>query len=83
MPRARREEIRKQDTTGLKYFAQLRILLDELHQFGCERNLAWNRKVHMDQYCMLILHSFLNAIARSLCGIQKASELKTVQKKFG
>jgi hypothetical protein len=43
---------------GLKYFEQLDTLLKRLHDVGCERDSAHNRKLHYDQYCMLILLSF-------------------------
>ncbi|MFK7822211.1 MAG: hypothetical protein AB8G99_26180 [Planctomycetaceae bacterium] len=63
MPRAKRKEIRDSDITGLKYFAQLRGLLEELHTVGCERDKAKNRKLHMDQYCMLMLLYLFNPVA--------------------
>lgn len=83
MPRAKRKEIRDSDITGLKYFAQLRGLLEELHTVGCERDKAKNRKLHMDQYCMLMLLYLFNPVVSSLRGLQQASELKKVQKKLG
>ena len=48
-------EITERDITGLKYFHKLDGLLTGLHRVGCERDQADNRKLHMDQYCMLVL----------------------------
>ena len=76
-------KITERDITGLKYFRKLDGLLTELHQVGCQRDLAGNRKLHMDQYCMLVLLYFFNPIVTSLRGLQQASELKKVQRKLG
>ncbi len=78
-----KSKIKSSDITGLKYFDQLAPLLGRLHQEGCERDIAGNRKLHYDQYCMLILLYLFNPIVTSLRGIQQASELKKVQKKLG
>jgi hypothetical protein len=80
---SRKPKIKSSDITGLKYFDQLAPLLQRLHNEGCERDTAGNRKLHYDQYCMLILLYLFNPIVTSLRGIQQASELKKVQKKLG
>jgi len=80
---SRKQKIKSSDITGLKYFDQLAPLLQRLHEEGCERDTAGNRKLHYDQYCMLILLYLFNPIVTSLRGIQQASELKKVQKKLG
>jgi len=79
----KREPIREKDIQGLKYFDVLLPLLERLHEVGCERDKAGNRKLHFDQYCLLVLLSFFNPITRSLRGIQQASELRKVQRKLG
>lgn len=83
MPRTKRAEIKPKDITGLKYFAQLDGLLQELRDVGCERDRAGNRTLHMDQYCMLVLLFLFNPIVTSLRGLQQASGLKKVQQKLG
>ena len=83
MPRQASEKIQSKDITGLKYFDQLSPLLQRLHEDGCERDKAGNRKLHYDQYCMLLLLYLFNPIVTSLRGIQQASELKKVQKRLG
>lgn len=79
----KRTEIRDQDITGLKYFDKLAPLLERLAEAGCERDTACNRRLHFDQYCLLILLYLFNPIVTSLRGIQQASELRKVQKKLG
>ena len=83
MARQAAKKIREKDITGLKYFDQLAPLLLRLHEEGCERDKAGNRKLHYDQYCMLLLLYLFNPVVTSLRGIQQASELKKVQKKLG
>jgi hypothetical protein len=79
----KRLEIAEADIQGLKYFDQLAPLLTRLHDEGCDRDTANNRKLHYDQYCMLLLLYLFNPIVTSLRGIQQASELKKVQRKLG
>ena len=76
-------KIQEKDVRGLKYFDQLGPLLERLHDSGCKRDIAGNRSLHFDQYCMLILLYFFNPVVKSLRGLQQASELKNVQKKLG
>jgi hypothetical protein len=79
----KRPEITEADIQGLKYFDQLAPLLTRLHNEGCDRDTANNRKLHYDKYCMLLLLYLFNPIVTSLRGIQQASELKKVQRKLG
>ncbi len=78
-----REKVRDEDITGLKYFDKLQPLLRRLHDVGCQCDKAGNRKLHMDEYCMLILLFLFNPVARLLRAIQQASELRKVQRKLG
>ena len=77
------KKIQSKDITGLKYFDKLAPLLERLHEDGCLRDQANNRKLHYDQYCMLLLLYLFNPIVTSLRGVQQASELKKVQRKLG
>jgi hypothetical protein len=79
----KREKVRDEDVTGLKYFDKLQPLLTRLHEVGCGRDKADNRKLHMDEYCLLVLLTLFNPIVRSLRAIQQASELRKVQRKLG
>ena len=76
-------KIREQDVRGLKYFDQLGPLLERLHDVGCDRDAACNRKLHYDQYCLFVLLFLFNPIVTSLRRLQQASELKNVQRKLG
>ncbi len=78
-----RPEVTSKDVSGLKYFDKLSPLLARLHEVGCARDKAGNRKLHFDQYCLLILLYLFNAVVTSLRGIQQPSELAKVQKKLG
>jgi len=68
---------------GLKYVDQLDTLLRRLHDVGCERDSAHNRKLHYDQYCMLILLFLFNPAVKTLRSLQQTSELKNVQRRLG
>ncbi len=79
----KRENIREEDITGLKYFDKLLPLFKPLHEVGCQRDKAGNRKLHYDQYCSLMLLFLFNPTVTSLRGLQQASQLKKVQRKLG
>jgi hypothetical protein len=79
----KREMVRERDITGLKYFKRLLPLFERLHEVGCDRDKAGNRRLHFDQYCSLILLSLFNPVVTSLRALQQASELKKVQRKLG
>jgi hypothetical protein len=78
-----RVDVREEDVTGLKYFDKLAPLLARLHEVGCQRDKAGNRKLHYDQYCMLVLLFLFNPVVRSLRAIEQASQLRKVQRKLG
>jgi hypothetical protein len=79
----KRDDVREEDVTGLKYFDKLAPLLARLHPVGCQRDKAGNRTLHFDQYCMLVLLFLFNPVVRSLRAIERASELRKVQRKLG
>jgi Transposase DDE domain len=79
----KRKRVTDEDITGLKYFRRLLPLFERLHEVGCQRDLAGNRTLHMDQYCSLVLLYLFNPVVVSLRSLQQASELKKVQKKLG
>jgi hypothetical protein len=75
--------IRSRDIQGLKYLNKLLPLLEELHDVGCERDRAGNRKLHYDQYCLLVLLFLFSPVVRSLRALQQASQLRKVQRQLG
>lgn len=78
-----RKPIRSCEIQGLKYLDALLPLLQELHEVGCQRDKAGNRKLHYDQYCLLVLLSLFSPVLGSLRAIQQASQLRKVQKLLG
>ena len=74
----KRKEVRERDIQGLKYFDKLLPLFERLHDVGCQRDKAGNRKLHLDQYCTLMLLFLFNPVVTSLRALQQASELKKV-----
>ena len=83
MARKKNAEIRERDVGGMKMLQKLLPLLDRLHDAGCERDKAGNRKLHFDQHCLLVLLYLFNPIIKSLRSIQQASELNKVQRLLG
>ena len=75
--------IKASDVTGLKFFKKVRPLLETLQDVGTSRDKAKQRDLTMDQYGVLVLMWLFNPVLTSLRGLQQASELKQVQKKFG
>ncbi len=80
---SKREKIKDHQLEGFKYFKAISKMLESLHGAGCQRDIAGNRKLHMDQYVSLILLYMFNPICTSLRSLQQVSELKKVQKQFG
>jgi hypothetical protein len=74
------KEIKESQLGGFKYFKIVDKMLQRLHDAGCARDKAGNRKLHMDQYASLILLYMFNPICDSLRAIHRVSELKKVQK---
>lgn len=68
---------------GLKYLDKLLPLFDRLHDVGCPRDKAGNRKLHFDHYCALILLFLLNPVLRSFRALQQATLLEQVRRKVG
>ena len=68
---------------GLKYLDKLLPLFDRLHDVGCQRDKAGNRKLPFDHYCALILLFLLNPVLRSFRALQPASLLEQVRRQVG
>jgi len=79
----KKPKIKESQLAGFKYFKIVNKMLQRLGDAGCQRDIAGNRILHMDQYTSLILLYMFNPICDSLRSIQRVSELKKVQKKFG
>lgn len=68
---------------GLKYLDLLLPLLREFRDVGGARDKAGNRNLHFDEYCLFVLLAMFNPLTRTLRALQRASTLKTVQRKLG
>jgi len=77
------KEINPSDLKQLKSLGGLSKLLESLREIGCARDKAGNRKLHMDDYCLLVAAWLFNPVIDSLRGIQQASNLKKVNKRLG
>lgn len=75
--------LQESDLQGWKYFRRLTPLLARLHDAGCDRDKAGNRRLHLDQYCTLILLALFSPLARSLRALSQASGLGKVQQQLG
>jgi hypothetical protein len=75
--------IRDKDLKGLKYFRLVGSLLERLHRDATTRDHSGNRRLFYDQYACLLLLYFFNPVVKSLRGIQQASTLAKVQRRFG
>src|SRR5947207_14076311 len=75
-------EITDGSLQGLKYLKIVAPLLLGLHEVGCQRDRAKNRKLFYDHYCKLGLVYLFNPLVRSLRGLQQLSELRKVQEKL-
>jgi hypothetical protein len=73
----------ERDLAGFKYLDRLLPMLERLHEVGCARDRAGNRKLHYDQYCLLVLLTLFNPVVRSLRALQQASTLRKVQRRLG
>lgn len=83
MARTPSPEIRQSDIQGLRHFSKIRKLLQCLHANGCHRDVAGNRSLHMDEYCLGVLLFLFNPTITSLRAIQQASQLRNVRRKLG
>jgi hypothetical protein len=79
----KKHKIKESQLAGFKYFKIVDKMLGRLHDAGCQRDIAGNRILHMDQYTSLLLLYMFNPICDSLRSIQRISKLKKVQKKLG
>jgi hypothetical protein len=76
-------KIKARDLQGLNFSNRIRPLLKSVHGIGAQRDKAGNRDLHMDEYCVLVLMWMFNPLLTSMRGLQQASTLVDVQKKFG
>jgi hypothetical protein len=54
---AKRKKIKAEQLQGFKYFKAIAGILESLHDAGCQRDRAGNRRLDMDEYMSLLLKS--------------------------
>lgn len=83
-----RDSLKKRPITGkelqgFRDVGAMRELLTRLHGIGTKRDSAGNRKLFMDDYCLLILMWLYNPVIDSLRGLHRTSELPEMRKRLG
>ncbi len=73
-------EIDERALQGFRCLKPVLKLLGHLHDAATERDRAGNRQWHMDQHVALLLLFMFNPICDSLRALQRASQLKKVQR---
>jgi hypothetical protein len=78
-----RKTLEEKDIFGLGHLKGALGLLDRLHEVGCKRDKAKNRKLHFDDYCKLVLLYIWNPLIESVRDLQQAVGLPNVAKTLG
>lgn len=71
------------EARGFKYLLDVMPLLEKLHDSGCARDVAGNRRLFFDQYVALMLVSLYSPSIDGMRAACRASDLKKVQRKLG
>jgi Transposase DDE domain len=77
------KELDERSLQGFRCVKPVLKLLAHLHDTATERDRAGNRRWHMDQHIALLLLFMFNPICDSLRSLQRASQLKKVQRLLG
>ena len=67
----------------LNAVTRIRSLFSHLHDHGCARDKAKNRKLHYDELLTLVILALFQPLARSQRALSQISDLKSVRKRFG
>jgi hypothetical protein len=76
-------ELSDKDVVGLRHLKRLMSLFSRLHEVGCDRDTAGNRRLHFDGYCGLVTLFLFNPWIASLRTLQKAASLSAVARMLG
>jgi len=77
------QPVQAKDILCLGYLQRVFTLLDSLHDCGCERDKAGNRRLFYDDYVKLMLVYIWNPAITSLRDLQQAAALPKVAKALG
>jgi IS4 transposase len=79
----KKAKIKESALQGFKDLRAMRGLLGGLHKIGTDRDKAGNRKLHMDDYCLLVLMWLYNPVIDSLRGLSQTTHFDSVRKRLG
>ena len=77
------DAIREKDILHLGHLKRVFSLLDALHDVGCERDSAGNRRLHFDGYVKLMLLYVWNPLIGSIQDLRQAASLPKVARAMG
>ena len=77
------KQLEDKDILFLKHLQRAFALLEPLHDVGCGRDTAGNRRLHFDDYCKLVLLYTWNPLIASVHDLQQAVGLPKVAKALG
>src|SRR5258707_3665752 len=76
-------QLRERDIVCLGHLRRVFALLDQLHDVGCGRDTAGNRRLFFDDYCKLVLLHAWNPLIESVRDLRQAASLPKVSKALG
>lgn len=77
------QQISIESLRGFKQLRRVATLLSGLHDVGCDRDRAGNRRLHFDDYVMLVLLALMNPLIDSVRMLQQAASLPQMRKRLG
>lgn len=77
------EPLKEKDIRCLGHLRRVFELLDKLHDVGCDRDSAGNRRLFFDDYVKLVLLHVWNPLIESIRDLQQAAALPKVAKALG
>jgi hypothetical protein len=80
---AAKDPITYEDLRNLKPLRRVATLLSSLHEVGCGRDAAGNRRLHFDDYVLLVLLAMMNPLIDSMRTLQQAASLPELQTRLG
>jgi len=78
-----KKQLTDKDIVCLGHLKRVFPLLDRLHDVGCQRDKAGNRRLYFDDYCKLVLLYTWNPCINSIKMLQQTLGLKSVAKALG
>lgn len=80
---SKKPPIAESDLRGFQDLRAMSALLKSLHDVGAGRDKAGNRKLFMDDYCLLVLMWLYNPVIDSLRGLQQTTDLPGMRQRLG